>query len=108
MPRGIRHLVKDKIKLLGNNDHEDIDGRGTLADILKHMDREDEKNILSDIQTLLWQLGGEVSQNKVGGHVKNPIEQEHVDFLEESIDEFDLNGVDQIIYSFLQGPPPRP
>lgn len=45
----IGDTLKDKIKLLGKNDHEDIDGRGALADILKHMDREDEQNILADI-----------------------------------------------------------
>lgn len=42
--------LKDKIKKLGNLDGEDIDGRGTLADILKHMGRDDEKNILDNIE----------------------------------------------------------
>lgn len=42
--------LKDKIKKLGNNEGEEIDGRGTLADILKHMDRNNEKNILDDIE----------------------------------------------------------
>ncbi|OQY37865.1 MAG: hypothetical protein B6229_07375 [Spirochaetaceae bacterium 4572_7] len=45
----ISENLKDKIKKLGSMDDMDIDGRGALADILKHMDRDNEKNILKDI-----------------------------------------------------------
>jgi len=46
----ITENLQDKIKKLGNLDGDDIDGRGTLADILKHMDRDNEKTILEDIE----------------------------------------------------------
>ncbi|QEN03161.1 flagellar motor switch protein FliG [Thiospirochaeta perfilievii] len=46
----IGESLKEKIKLLGNNEYQDIDGRGTLADILKHMDRDSENSILSKIE----------------------------------------------------------
>jgi len=46
----ISENLMEKIKKLGNAHGTDIDGRGTLADILKHMDRDDEKSILLDIE----------------------------------------------------------
>lgn len=48
----ISENLTDKIKKLGNTEGEEIDGRGTLADILKHMDRDDEKTILDDIEKI--------------------------------------------------------
>ncbi len=45
----ISENLTEKIKKLGTQDDVDIDGRGALADILKHMDRDNERNILSDI-----------------------------------------------------------
>lgn len=46
----ISENLMEKIKKLGSTDGVDIDGRGTLADILKHMDRDNEKKILFDIE----------------------------------------------------------
>jgi cob(I)alamin adenosyltransferase len=76
--------------------HGEIDSLQAMIDKLIAYSRysdfmSSQKDHLSSIQTLLWQLGGELSQNKTGGLVKNPIEQEHVDFLEETIDSFELN-----------------
>lgn len=45
----ITENLTEKIKKLGTKKHIDIDGSGTLADILKHMDRDDEKLILEEI-----------------------------------------------------------
>jgi len=47
----------EKIKLLGKNDSIEIDGRGTLADILKYMDVDNERKILNEIDTIDPHLG---------------------------------------------------
>ena len=49
-----------------------------------------QKHLLVTVQTLLWQMGGEISQQKPGGIVKNPIEEEDVEDLEKAIDLFNL------------------
>lgn len=47
--------------------------------------------LLSLIQTKLWQLGGEVSQHKIGGKVNDPITESDVLRLQDRIDQFNLN-----------------
>ena len=50
-----------------------------------------QKEILQRVQTLLWQLGGEISQSQVGGFVTNPISDDHVVELESQIESFELS-----------------
>lgn len=50
-----------------------------------------EKERLIKIQKLLWQLGGEISQEKIGGLVKQPIRDEDVKELENCIRGFDIS-----------------
>jgi|FLOH01.1.fsa_nt_gi cob(I)alamin adenosyltransferase len=50
----------------------------------------EEKEMIMQIQMLLWQMGGEISQGNVGGFVNKPIEELHVDELESSIEKFSL------------------
>lgn len=47
----ITENLSEKVKKLGTQNHIDIDGRGALADILKHMDRSNEESILSTISS---------------------------------------------------------
>lgn len=53
----ITENLTEKIKKLGSQNGIDVDGRGALADILKHMDRSDEKSILHEIDQQDPELG---------------------------------------------------
>lgn len=53
------------------------------------------------VQLLLWQLGGELSQQRTGGTVKQPIEHTDTDELERWIDEADLDLKNFVRFSSL-------
>ncbi|MFC2136149.1 ATP:cob(I)alamin adenosyltransferase [Bacteroidota bacterium] len=87
------NLPKDNCIIEANGD---IDSLQAMLDKLiaysKYSDYvAQQKHLLCRIQTLLWQLGGEVSQQDVGGKVNQPIEQVDVEDLEKAIDLFKLN-----------------
>ncbi|MGL1892076.1 MAG: flagellar motor switch protein FliG [Spirochaetaceae bacterium] len=53
----ISESLTEKIIKMGNTDSVELDGRGALADILKHMDRSSEDNILQHIESSDPDLG---------------------------------------------------
>ena len=76
--------------------HGDIDSLQAMIDKLVAYSKfsdvlTDQKTMLLRAQVLLWQLGGEFSQGKIGGLVNQPIDQTDVEDLEKSIDSFDLD-----------------
>jgi len=76
--------------------HGDIDALQSMIDKLiayaKYSDSmAEQKPLLSKVQLLLWQLGGELSQKKVGGLVTKPIGESDVADLEKTIDSFELD-----------------
>jgi cob(I)alamin adenosyltransferase len=86
-------LPKDNCLIEVNGD---IDSLQTMIDKLvaysKYSDvMAHQKHLLSKIQMLLWQMGGEISQKKTGGHVNQPIEELDIEDLEKAIDLFKLN-----------------
>lgn len=76
--------------------HGDIDSLQAMIDKLIAYARfsellTEQKPMLLRVQVLLWQLGGEFSQGRIGGLVNQPIEESDVEDLENSIDSFDLD-----------------
>lgn len=59
--------------------------------VLLHDIKGKERFRLLNIQKLLWQLGGEISQEGVGGRVNKSVTQEDVLNLEEAIDSMNKN-----------------
>ena len=49
---------------------------------------EEFREIIEFINKKLWQLGGEISLGGIGGHIKDPIKEEDILFLEKTIDKF--------------------
>ncbi|MFH1589958.1 MAG: ATP:cob(I)alamin adenosyltransferase [archaeon] len=49
-----------------------------------------EQDRIYQVQTLLWQLGGEISQQSIGGFVTRPINDSDVEDLENAIESFGL------------------
>lgn len=76
--------------------HGDIDSLQAMLDKLiayaKYSDiMAQQKPLFLRIQTLLWQMGGELSQKKVGGYVNQPLEESDIVDMERIIDSFKLN-----------------
>lgn len=76
--------------------HGDIDALQTMIDKLIAYARysdimAQQKPLFSRMQTLLWQMGGELSQKKTGGLVNQPLDESDIVDMERIIDSFKLN-----------------
>ena len=78
-----------------------IDELQTAIDRVVAQTRGKHRSRLERIQHLLWQLGGEISQHRVGGTVKDPIEARDTEELERWIDEAKLDLTRFVRFSSL-------
>ncbi|PIE05190.1 MAG: hypothetical protein CSA76_00320 [Spirochaetales bacterium] len=46
----VEDSLREKLRLIGRDESEELDGRAALADILRHMDLEDEKRLLGGLE----------------------------------------------------------
>lgn len=85
---GSRRSKSDLLIWVGGS----IDELQTALDrVIAQLSRSKHRSRLERVQHILWQLAGEISQERVGGTVKDPLEAHDTEELERWIDEADLD-----------------
>ena len=85
---GSKRSKSDRIIWLGGA----IDELQTALDrVIAQVSRSKHRSRLERVQHILWQLAGEVSQESIGGTVKDPVQAADTEDLERWIDEADLD-----------------
>ncbi|MCK5735554.1 MAG: hypothetical protein KAH21_03705, partial [Spirochaetaceae bacterium] len=58
----VESTLQDKLRLIGKDDSEEMDGRSALADILRYMDLSDERRLLDNLEEVDSSLAEQVKE----------------------------------------------
>lgn len=58
----VEATLQEKLRFIGNNESDEIDGRFVLADILRHMDISDERRLLDSLESIDVALADQVKE----------------------------------------------